>query len=79
MSDSGEKQPNLGDYFIPNLCRGHGLPEMLVAAGLIGLLITLIHSGISSFDRVFFTQLALYTMSGASFPYPPIVASGGIN
>jgi two-component system sensor histidine kinase AlgZ len=63
MSDSGEKQPNLGDYFIPNLCRGHGLPEMLVAAGLIGLLITLIHSGISSFDRVFFTQVALYIVS----------------
>ena len=46
MSDSGEKQPQIVDYFIPDLCRGQGLLGLVVIAGLMAVLITLVRSGI---------------------------------
>jgi two-component system, LytTR family, sensor histidine kinase AlgZ len=59
MSDSGEKQAQLDNYFIPDLCRGRGLLGLLVIAGLLAVLLTLVHSGISAFDFLFFGNIAL--------------------
>jgi len=59
MSDSEEKQPQLDDYFIPDLCRGHGLLGLLVIAGLLAVLMTLMRTGIAAFDFVFLGKVAL--------------------
>ena len=59
MSDSGEKQAQLDNYFIPDLCRGQGLLGLLVIAGLLSVLMTLMRSTISAFDFVFLGKVAL--------------------
>jgi two-component system sensor histidine kinase AlgZ len=59
MSDSGEKQAQLDNYFIPDLCRGQGLLGLLVIAGLFAVLMTLMRSTISAFDFVFLGKVAL--------------------
>lgn len=59
MSDSGEKQPQIVDYFIPDLCRGQGLLGLVVIAGLMAVLITLVRSGISAFDFILLGKISL--------------------
>lgn len=59
MSVSGEKQAQLDNYFIPDLCRGQGLLGLLVIAGLLAVLLTLVRSGISAFDFLFLGKIAL--------------------
>ncbi len=59
MSDSGEKQAQLDNYFIPDLCRGQGLLGLLVIAGLFAVLMTLMRSGISAFDFLLLGNIAL--------------------
>ena len=59
MSDSGEKQAQLDNYFIPDLCRGQGLLGLLVIAGLFAVLMTLMRTGISAFDFLLLAKVAL--------------------
>jgi two-component system, LytTR family, sensor histidine kinase AlgZ len=59
MSDSGKKQAQLDNYFIPDLCRGQGLLGLLVVAGLMAVLMTLVRSGVSAFDFLFLGKVAL--------------------
>lgn len=59
MSDSGKKQAQLDNYFIPDLCRGQGLLGLLVIAGLLAVLMTLMRSTISAFDFVFLGKVVL--------------------
>ena len=59
MRDSGEKQPQIDDYFIPDLCRGQGLLGLLVIAGLMAVLMTLVRSGIWAFDFILLGKAAL--------------------
>lgn len=63
MSDSGKKQAQLDDYFIPDLCRGQGLLGLLVIAGLLALLITLVRSDIFAFDFVSLGKISLEIFS----------------
>ena len=50
MSDSGKNPTQIGDYFIPDLCRGQGLLGLSAIAALSAVLIALLHSGIGDFD-----------------------------
>lgn len=59
MSDSGEKQAQIDNYFIPDLCRGQGLLGLLVIAGLFAVLMTLMRTGISAFDFLLLAKVAL--------------------
>lgn len=59
MSDLGEKQLQLDEYFIPDLCRGQGLLGLLVIAGLFAVLMTLMRTGISAFDFLLLAKVAL--------------------
>ena len=59
MSDSGEKQAQLDNYFIPDLCRGQGLLGLLVIAGLFAVLMTLMRTGISAFDFLLLAKISL--------------------
>ncbi len=59
MSDSGEKQAQLDNYFLPDLCRGQGLLGLLVTAGLLAVFMTLVRSGISAFDFLLLGQIAV--------------------
>ena len=59
MSDSGKKQAQLDNYFIPDLCRGQGLLGLLVIAGLLAVLMTLVRTGISAFDFLFLAKISL--------------------
>ncbi len=59
MSDSGEKQAQLDNYFLPDLCRGQGLLGLLLTAGLLAVFMTLVRSGISAFDFLFLAQVAV--------------------
>jgi two-component system sensor histidine kinase AlgZ len=59
MSDSGAKQVQKGDYFIPNLCHGQGLLGLFVMAALLALLLALVHSGIADFDFIWLGKAAL--------------------
>jgi len=59
MSDSGKKQAQIDNYFIPDLCRGQGLLGLLVIAGLFAVLMTLIRTGISAFDFLILAKVAL--------------------
>ena len=65
MSDYREKQPQLGDYFIPDLCRGRGLMELLLIAGLFTLLLTLMRTGISAFNFALLAKIGLQIFSTA--------------
>ena len=59
MSDSGEKQAQIDNYFIPDLCRGQGLLGLLVIAGLFAVLMTLMRTGISAFDFLLLAKISL--------------------
>ena len=67
MRDSGEKQPQIDDYFIPDLCRGQGLLGLLVIAGLMAVLMTLVRSGIWAFDFILLGKAALQIFWIASY------------
>ena len=59
MSDSGENQTQIGNYFIPDLCRGQGLLGIFVIAALSALLMALLHNGIGDFDFLWLGKIAL--------------------
>jgi len=59
MSDSGEKQAQTDDYFIPNLCRGQGLLGLFVMAALLAVLMALVYSSIAAFDFLWLGKTAL--------------------
>ena len=59
MSDSGENPTQIGDYFIPDLCRGQGLLGIFVIAALSALLMALLHSDIGDFDFLWLGKVAL--------------------
>ena len=59
MSDLGEKQLQLDEYFIPDLCRGQGLLGLLVITGLFAVLMVFVRTGISAFDFLLFGKIAL--------------------
>jgi len=59
MSDSEEKQAQLDNYFIPDLCRGQGLLGLLLIAVLFAVLMTLMRSDISAFDFMLLAKVAL--------------------
>ena len=59
MSDSGTNQTQIGDYFIPDLCRGQGLLGIFVIAALSALLMALLHNGIGDFDFLWLGKITL--------------------
>ena len=59
MRDSGDNQTQIGDYFIPDLCRGQGLLGICVIAALSAVLMALLHSGIADFDFLWLGKVAL--------------------
>ena len=59
MSDSGTNQTQIGNYFIPDLCRGQGLLGIFVIAALSALLMALLHNGIGDFDFLWLGKIAL--------------------
>ena len=59
MSDSGENRTQIGDYFIPDLCRGQGLLGIFVIAALSAVLMALLHSGIGDFDFLWLGKITL--------------------
>lgn len=59
MSDYDEKKRQTDDYFIPDLCREHGLLGLLVVAALLAVLMTLVRTGISTFNFLLLGKIAL--------------------
>jgi two-component system sensor histidine kinase AlgZ len=59
MRDSGENQTQIGDYFIPDLCRGQGLLGIFAIAALSAVLMALVNSGIGDFDFLWLGKIAL--------------------
>ena len=59
MSDSGTNQTQIGNYFIPDLCRGQGLLGIFVIAALSALLMALLHNGIGDFDFLWLGKIVL--------------------
>jgi len=60
MSDSGENQTQIGNYFIPDLCRGQGLLGIFVIAALSALLMALVNNGIGDFDFLWLGKITLF-------------------
>ena len=60
MSDSGKNPTQIGDYFIPDLCRGQGLLGLSAIAALSAVLIALLHSGIGDFDFLWLGKIGLF-------------------